>query len=786
MTEAKASLRSRYGPAVSTILLVLLAVLVLLAGPLLYISNVITEEDAFVSVADKAIAHPEARQGVAEVATATMLEVITTDETLTADLPPQVRTFVVPATRLATTQLTDAAFRLLDTEVAVDARQSALREVHRQFTADESEITIDMGAVLVRTSRDLGGPALGAGVAKVMTGSDVGRFTLAEEDGENSSLLLVTQGVPAAGGLLALLALGCLIGAAIMAPNRRIALVRAGLFLSGSALISVLVVSTILFALLGAFSEQRANVGLAVAEVVSADYAQFQRGLIVNGLILAVVGVLLGNHPAAQVLRSLPRSLWNHDGEIVGRIADSIRANPAAARLLVWLSLVIILVVWSTPTWRVLVTLLVIVAVAQRIIWGVTATSAGAAAFRSRFSIDEQPEPVAAESRIRVNVGILTIVAFLLWPGWSLATTLVFATVGSLLQALLDARTALSTFRSSSTVVESAGEHAAEGSQRRWLVATAVVALAASAGVWSTTNSAAAQTADQGCNGHVELCGRTIDEVVFAGSHNAMSSNALGWQLAMQDGDMITQLDHGIRALLIDALYWHAEGRLDGDEAADDAAATVEAALGDDQPRAGTWLCHGFCALGATDLTSGLSDINIWLDENPNEALLVIVQDEISTEDLEAAFSDSGLLDRAFVHQPGTPFPTLGELVDLDQRVLVYGENQGEPGTWFQNGFDAAFTETPYTFAVPSDFSCAPNRGVDSNPLFLINHWITTGIPVREAAISINSRDALLERVRECEAERGRLPTILATDFVETGDLIAVVEGLNLELAADR
>ncbi|MEM9202089.1 MAG: hypothetical protein AAGC53_10530, partial [Actinomycetota bacterium] len=130
-------------------------------------------------------------------------------------------------------------------------------------------------------------------------------------------------------------------------------------------------------------------------------------------------------------------------------------------------------------------------------------------------------------------------------------------------------------------------------------------------------------------------------------------------------------------------------------------------------------------------------------------------------------------------HAPGTPWPTLGELIDADERVLVYGENGGSPDSWFQNMWDTAFTETPFTFGLRSDFSCAPNRGDDSNDLFLINHWLTTGIPVKEAAASINSRNALLDRVEECESERGRLPTVLAVDFVETGDLVDTVAELN-------
>lgn len=112
-------------------------------------------------------------------------------------------------------------------------------------------------------------------------------------------------------------------------------------------------------------------------------------------------------------------------------------------------------------------------------------------------------------------------------------------------------------------------------------------------------------------------------------------------------------------------------------------------------------------------------------------------------------------------------------------RILVYGENQGEPGTWFQNAWESTLRETPFKFAVQGDFTREPNRGNEENPLFLINHWVTTGIPVREAAIPVNSRATLLERVDACLDERGQLPTVLAVDFVQTGDLMAVVDELN-------
>src|SRR5262249_3550133 len=53
------------------------------------------------------------------------------------------------------------------------------------------------------------------------------------------------------------------------------------------------------------------------------------------------------------------------------------------------------------------------------------------------------------------------------------------------------------------------------------------------------------------CNGHVELCGRRLDQVAFPATHNAMSAaSAGGWMVPSQDGSMRDQLDFGVRGFL--------------------------------------------------------------------------------------------------------------------------------------------------------------------------------------------------------------------------------------------
>jgi hypothetical protein len=43
----------------------------------------------------------------------------------------------------------------------------------------------------------------------------------------------------------------------------------------------------------------------------------------------------------------------------------------------------------------------------------------------------------------------------------------------------------------------------------------------------------------------------------------------------------------------------------------------------------------------------------------------------------------------------------------------------------------------------------------------------------------VNAYDFLLERARRCERIRGLMPNLVAVDFYDRGDLVAVVDELN-------
>ena len=277
------------------------------------------------------------------------------------------------------------------------------------------------------------------------------------------------------------------------------------------------------------------------------------------------------------------------------------------------------------------------------------------------------------------------------------------------------------------------------------------------------------------------------------------------WLFGQQDGTISEQLAFGIRGLLIDSYYGEAVGRrvrtdlesLPKREVAvqELGAPAVDAALrirgrlaGERAGQREIFLCHGFCELGAVTLASALKDLRSFLVSHPDAIVEIINQDEgVTPPDIERAFEQAGLLDLVY-RGPLGPFPTLRAMIDSGQRLVVMAENDAGTIPWYHLAYEHALQETPFRFTRASQLtdpanlaaSCRPNRGPDSAPLFLLNHWIdTTPVPRASLAEVVNARESLLRRAEECQRIRHRLPNLVAVDFFRRGDVLGVVNTLN-------
>lgn len=329
------------------------------------------------------------------------------------------------------------------------------------------------------------------------------------------------------------------------------------------------------------------------------------------------------------------------------------------------------------------------------------------------------------------------------------------------------------------------------------------LAAAISVLTFMTVSSATGATRERPCNGSADLCGRTLDQVTLPGTHNSMSNAEYDWLLPNQQYSIPNQLELGVRAMLIDTHYG-----VPSPGAGRSGIADAE----ENDPGAGTYLCHSLCLLGASDLTEEFGKIADFLSKHPREVLVFVVQDGIDPVDHAKAVEESGLIDYIYTG-PTSSYPTLRQMIATNQRVVMLSEGPTGTVPWFHDGYDGALQETPYNFrkreSDPSpgpntlttqqaidlltnpltlDETCRPFRGDTTGALFLMNHWVNGGltggvndgtVPDPEVAQLLNQPDALVARAEACQQRRGKLPNIIAVDNFERGDTVDAARTLN-------
>ncbi len=277
------------------------------------------------------------------------------------------------------------------------------------------------------------------------------------------------------------------------------------------------------------------------------------------------------------------------------------------------------------------------------------------------------------------------------------------------------------------------GESSDELRERAWrpgllrlsLGAAVVLAVLVIGGLWSTSGARARAIADheRRCNGSASLCDRRLDEVAFAGAHNAMSAATdPGWLFYEQGHGIPAQLDAGVRALLMKTHYGirttirvtgadlvltdrtaelAVDPTLEQDQLSPEqrqqlqrlqsSVSSVDPSLRD------VYLCHVNCEFGATRFVTALGYVHQFLARNPDEVVILFIGDYVSKADTERAFREARLLDRLWEYDPSAPMPTLGELIDSGRNVIYLAEFSGQPPAWNVPGY-GIFQDTPFTF----------------------------------------------------------------------------------------
>ena len=203
---------------------------------------------------------------------------------------------------------------------------------------------------------------------------------------------------------------------------------------------------------------------------------------------------------------------------------------------------------------------------------------------------------------------------------------------------------------------------------------------------------------------------------------------------------------------------------------------TIEARLA---PRPGVFLCHNLCALGALPMTTALAQLRSFLDDHPDDVVTLMIQDSIDPVDAEAAFRDAGLDGLLYDGSSDGAWPTLGELIDRHQRLIVFSEQHGSPASLVPERVRAHPGHAVRRPIGGAAHAAHASRGPRDAPLLLLNNWVEREAPDRAQAAIVNARSFIVDRARRCARERGQLPNFIAVSFYGIGDVMGAVDELN-------
>jgi hypothetical protein len=401
----------------------------------------------------------------------------------------------------------------------------------------------------------------------------------------------------------------------------------------------------------------------------------------------------------------------------------------------------------------------------------------------------------AGRRTVRAVAAGLLGVALIVWPAATIAIAARATGAALLLAAVAEI------LRLTATTAPRARGRRLGRRSRVIVVAAALGAAAVATGALAAGQAAQAPAIGR-CNGFRELCGRPLDRVAFAGTHNSMAADGEpGWLFAAQDAGIPAQLREGIRALLVDTHYGIATPRgiatqlAAGSKSRDKIAAEVGETFVRTAERLrdrigftrgdarAVYLCHAYCEVGATKAQAAFAEIHRFLVGHPEEVLVLSIEDDTSASATAAAIRASGLSREVYRGPARPPWPTLRELIERDERVLVLVENHPGDVAWLHRQTSVA-QETPYRFRTTAELaaraSCDPNRGGTRGSLLLVNHWVDTSpAPRPTIADTVNGRPFLERRLATCRSVRNMLPNVVAVDFFRRGDVSGAVNALN-------
>jgi hypothetical protein len=295
------------------------------------------------------------------------------------------------------------------------------------------------------------------------------------------------------------------------------------------------------------------------------------------------------------------------------------------------------------------------------------------------------------------------------------------------------------------------------------------------------------------CNGLASNCNMRANDIMYATSHNAMSSQEDGFIAFNHLLSLEDSLEAGFRGFLLDSCDC---GEIEGVK-----------------------FCHEFCFSGSREVEPVFLSILSFLNRYPHD--IIVLELQVNDNSLWRLWEQvpQQFKDVIYSHASSRiEWPTLNEMIDMGKRAIVFHHNgpNCDEGLcpegvqtyvnsyisyilissyslssiifrFWKYGFETEWDLTTVKDIADYDLSCRVRTGNSTRPntFMLNNHFSNSliGLPSRLIAEEINNQDFLQSRLDACTSLIGRRTNLLAVDFWSIGDVMEVVNRNNEELA---
>jgi len=270
------------------------------------------------------------------------------------------------------------------------------------------------------------------------------------------------------------------------------------------------------------------------------------------------------------------------------------------------------------------------------------------------------------------------------------------------------------------------------------------------------------------CHGEARYCLRTYDDFTFAETHNSFSTPEDGIMGGINHlTGLQSQWEDGIRAFMLDPYH---QSEFNNEK--EDLVFCHAVSLPNTPP----------CLFGSVDAFSWLRSLNSLHNNSSGDVVSLLIQNyAVPGGHLEYLLNETGILERAYIHELGSPWPSIGDMSLSGTDVLIFIQMEYEDNftkllpawkhTW----------DTPYGESSQEEMTCDLGRGDSSQPVWHMNNWLNSDFgfadPIK--ASQVNAYDTLLERALLCWETVGNRPTFVGVDYWEQGEVANVTVTLN-------